>query len=299
MDTRGPWDEICLEASEHARVWNVYNEESTKNDSAVTDGCNRSIDILLVFVGSVFSYHPNSIVINLSSLIQKTGLFSAVLTSFIIQSYQGVGPNPSDTTNALLAQLISLQAAALNSTNNSTNIQSQAENLAPSPGEIRWVNGLWFAALSCSLSTALVSMLAKQWLQVTSNIFGSPRSRARQRQRRYMQLQSWHVFAIINALPLLLHAALLLFFAGLIVFLWSRDIVTTAAIFAIVGLAYTFYIGSMWLSLINPDCPYQHPISEQLRLWTTWAKTTSESFDSNYLENGVDDRLKLSRFVGN
>jgi hypothetical protein len=204
-----------------------------------------------------------------------------------------MGPNPSDTTNALLAQLIALQAASLNSPNNKINIQSPANSLAPSPGEIRWVNGLWFAALAFSLSTALVSMLAKQWLQVASDISGSPRSLARQRQRRYMQLQNWHVLVVINALPLLLHAALLLFFAGLIVFLWSGDIAITAPILVIVGLAYAFYIGSMWLSLINPDCPYQHPISEQLRLWTIWAKTTSKY--SEDLENGVNEKIQLSR----
>ena len=208
-------------------------------------------------------------------------------------------PDPSHATNALLAQLISLQAAALNSTKNVTNFQSPANNLTPSLGEIRWVNGLWFAALSCSLSTALVSMLAKQWLQITLDTSGSPISLARQRQRRHMQLQTWHVFAVINALPLLLHAALLLFFAGLIVFLWSGDIAITAVIFAIVGLAYTFYIGSMWLSLINPDCPYQHPISEQLRIWSTWAKNTSEFLYLNDLEKGVEEKLQLSRLVGN
>lgn len=207
-------------------------------------------------------------------------------------------PNPFATTNALLIQLISLQAAALNLTINSTNSQSQGDNLVPSLTEIQWVNGLWFAALSCSLATALISMLAKQWLQITPDMSGSPRSRARQRQRRHMQLQNWHVLVVINSLPLLLHAALLLFFAGLIVFLWSGNIAITAAIFAIVGLAYTFYIGSMWLSLVNPDCPYQHPISEQLRLWFVWAKTTSGYLDSSDLENGVDEKLQLSRFVG-
>ncbi|KAF8800255.1 hypothetical protein BYT27DRAFT_7314610 [Phlegmacium glaucopus] len=256
--TRSPCDEICLEASEHARVWHVYNEESIKKDSAITD---------------------------------------AFLTTFIIQSYQQMGPNPSDTTNALLAQLIALQAASLNSANNSINIQPPAKSFAPSPGEIRWVNGLWFAALACSPLTALVSMLVKQLLQVASDISSSPRSLARQRQRRYMQLQNWHVFVVINALPLLFHAALLLFFAGLIVFLWSGDIAITAPIFVIVGLAYAFYIGSMWLSLINPDCPYQHPISEQLRLWTIWFKITSEYLDSNDLETGVNERIQLSRRV--
>jgi hypothetical protein len=42
-----------------------------------------------------------------------------------------------------------------------------------------------------------------------------------------------------------------------------------AATFTIVALAYTFYVGSMWMLLVYPECPYQHPISKQLRLWMT------------------------------
>ncbi|KAF8800260.1 hypothetical protein BYT27DRAFT_7217175 [Phlegmacium glaucopus] len=50
-------------------------------------------------------------------------------------------------------------------------------------------------------------------------------------------------------------------------------------------------------SSYGPDCPYQHPIFEQLRLWTIWAKTTSEYMDSNDLENGVNEKIQLSRRV--
>ena len=133
---------------------------------------------------------------------------------------------------------------------------------------MQWVNGLWFAALACSLSTALISMLAKQWLQAyIPHTSGSPRQRARQRQGRYMQLDSWHVLATINALPLLLHAALLLFFAGILVLLWSLDLAITIATWIIVASAYTFYFASIWLPILYPDCPYQHPISDPLRRW--------------------------------
>lgn len=133
---------------------------------------------------------------------------------------------------------------------------------------MHWVNGLWFAALSCSLSTALISMLAKQWLQAyTPNVSGSPRQRARHRQSRYMELVAWHVLALINALPLLLHVALLLFFAGIVVLMWSVDIAITLATFIIVAFAYGVYLASIWLPIIYPNCPYQHPISDHLRKW--------------------------------
>ena len=45
-----PWDEVGEEASEHAAVWHIYNDEAAKTDAATTDGFNRGIDVLLVFV---------------------------------------------------------------------------------------------------------------------------------------------------------------------------------------------------------------------------------------------------------
>ncbi|KIK00226.1 hypothetical protein K443DRAFT_679316 [Laccaria amethystina LaAM-08-1] len=175
-------------------------------------------------------------------------------------------PSSVDTTNVLLAQLIALQDNNTR-TSPSTLLSSLPQIASPTVREIHWVNGLWFAALACSLSAALVSMLAKQWLVPPAYESGSHRYRARQRQARYTQLEVWHVFALINGLPLLLHAALLLFFAGLIVLLWSGDTSIMATTFVIVALAYTFYFGSMWLSLLYPYCPYQHPISAHIRKW--------------------------------
>ncbi|KIM45475.1 hypothetical protein M413DRAFT_341491 [Hebeloma cylindrosporum] len=234
-------------------------------DAATTDGLNRGIDVLLVF----------------------TGLFSAVLTTFIIQSYQQMLPDPAETTNALLSQLIAelRSSSVLNITG--AEIISATTGSEPTSREIRWVNGLWFAALSCSLSAALVSMFAKQWIQPKPNVSGSPRYRARQRQRWYTQLQDWHVFVVINGLPLLLHVALLLFFAGIIVLLWSGDVAIMAATFTIVALAYIFYVGSMWMSLVYPECPYQHPISEQLRLWMARSFNPPQRLSSTDLEYGA------------
>jgi len=64
-DTSGnvEWDELGSEALEHARLWYIYNDESAKMDAATTDGLNRGIDVLLVFVSYniflSFSYRAN------------------------------------------------------------------------------------------------------------------------------------------------------------------------------------------------------------------------------------------------
>ncbi|KAJ6500160.1 hypothetical protein C8R47DRAFT_284448 [Mycena vitilis] len=238
-------DESGEEASANARVWHIYNDEAQKADTLMTDGWSRSMDVLLVF----------------------TGLFSAVLTTFIIQSYQLMLPEAVDTTNALLLELIGLQS-------NTTPRVPVSQGSQSTPSQIHWVNGLWFSALACSLSTALISMLAKQWLiAYLPNVSGSPRHRARERQARFMHLEAWRVPEIINALPLLLHVALLLFFAGLVLLLWSVDLAISLATWVIVAFAYIFYFASIAVPMFYPECPYQHPVTDRLRIWLSPDRT--------------------------
>lgn len=47
-------DESGEEMSELARVWRVYVNEATKFDSSLIEGCNRGIDMLLVFVSTFY-----------------------------------------------------------------------------------------------------------------------------------------------------------------------------------------------------------------------------------------------------
>jgi len=45
---------LGMEVSEYALIWNTYNEESAKMDTAEFDASNRGIDVLLVFVCAMF-----------------------------------------------------------------------------------------------------------------------------------------------------------------------------------------------------------------------------------------------------
>lgn len=202
-------------------------------------------------------------------------------------------PDPTEATNDLLSQLLTIQASVAG-----FQPSLPVEAVSASRYQMQWVNGLWFAALSCSLSTALISMLAKQWLQAyTPRTSGSPLHRARQRQSRYMHLESWHVLGVINALPLLLHVALLLFFAGLIVLLWNVDLVLTIATWIVVALAYSFYFASIWLPLLYPNCPYQHPLSDHLRIW--FSPAVSMTFNGSIPNNSSSEHVgkKSEKYV--
>lgn len=126
----------------------------------------------------------------------------------------------------------------------------------------RWVNGLWFVSLTFSLATALLSVLVKQWMQAyISPIFGTPHFQSRVRHFRYVGMQEWHVPLITGMLPILLHLALLLFFAGLIVLLFTLDHIIAAFVTGIGIVAYTAYLGTNLLPIWYSQCPYKTPLS--------------------------------------
>ncbi|EIN09984.1 hypothetical protein PUNSTDRAFT_40355, partial [Punctularia strigosozonata HHB-11173 SS5] len=112
-------------------------------DQDMIDGCKEEIDSLLA------------------------GLFSAVLTAFIIESYKFLQRDPDDTTAALLLQ-ISLQLSSFSvngSFMDSTHpIKAQLPPLQMPRGAVR-INTFWFSSLVLSLISALVCILLKQWLR--------------------------------------------------------------------------------------------------------------------------------------
>ncbi len=126
-----------------------------------------------------------------------------------------------------------------------------------------WLNSLWFVSLTLSLITALVAVLVKQWLHQYVAIVSdsSAHDRARIRQMRYAGLQTWQMPVIIGLLPVLLHVSLALFFAGLVIFLFSLSM-KVAWLVSIIGAAtFMAYVIALILPLMDPYCPYKVPLT--------------------------------------
>ncbi|KZW00721.1 hypothetical protein EXIGLDRAFT_639134, partial [Exidia glandulosa HHB12029] len=121
-----------------ARVWKVYREEATAHDATMLDGWNKTLDILLIFAG----------------------LFSAVATAFVVESYQQLDTPSHD---AYVATALYLLVAASNVSVGIT-LPPPPVLQASAPELARWINGLWFTSLLLSLSVALLSILVKQWI---------------------------------------------------------------------------------------------------------------------------------------
>ncbi|KAK0230020.1 hypothetical protein IW262DRAFT_1243999, partial [Armillaria fumosa] len=200
-EDRFPEDPIYEETAPNARVWMTHQAESAIHDASKVEEYRDNVDVLLVFAG----------------------LFSAVVTTFVVQTSQSLQADYAQVSASLLFELLLVQRAIANGSPVDTIPVSDSLNpqttFVPTATDV-WVNGLWFSSLFLSLTTALVAVLVKQWLHHYIVLpSGTPRDRCFVRQYRYLGFQKWRVEVIVGMLPVLMHLALVLFFIGLSLFL--------------------------------------------------------------------------------
>ncbi|TFK96682.1 hypothetical protein BDV98DRAFT_515212, partial [Pterulicium gracile] len=204
-EKRFPQDEEGKEGGPNARVWKVYLNEAGQFDVNMIKTMRDTADVVLVF----------------------GVLFSAIVTAFVTLSANALQLGHSQVTNRLLMELIALQRVAI--TSGSIDQVDPSPLSADSPPNSTtnitdyWINGLWFTSLALALSAALVALLVRQWVQAyeAPSLHGTAKARAEVRGFRYYGIEKWHVPLIVGLLPTLLHLSLFLFFAGLVVFLFT------------------------------------------------------------------------------
>lgn len=197
--------------------------------------------------------------------LRQAGLFSAVLTAFNVQSYQLLQPEPTDPSLAALqrisAQLtsFSINPAFLNSTQPALS----SDELNPpfrAPASAVWINALWFSSLVCSLASASIALMVKQWLhELSVGVSGTSRESARIRQYRVNSLRRWQVGGIVIVIPILLQLALLLFLTGLVILLWTLHGTVAAVASSLVGTLFVFLGVTTLLPVLRVDCCYRSP----------------------------------------
>jgi len=156
------------------------------------------------------------------------------VTAFCVEAFKLLSQDPAETTNALLRVLI-LQQLRNSTLSQLTDIDE--EQFLPAAQDVQ-INVLYFLSLTLALSVSFLCILGKQWIkEFQRDIAVSARDALRIRQIRFDALRSWKVPQILAALPVILQAALLLFFAGLLTQLWNVTEYTTAGVVsAAVGL---------------------------------------------------------------
>ncbi|KAF9004486.1 hypothetical protein BDZ89DRAFT_1095684 [Hymenopellis radicata] len=188
-EKRLPEDAYGEETKPNARVWRVYVEEAAAFDGVMVNQYRDGLDVMLVFAG----------------------LFSAVVTSFLVQVSQNLQADYAQMSALLLHDLRFCFQYLLS-------FSRPAQKFVPDAIDV-WINGLWVVSLTVALVVALAAVLVKQWLHhYVSLPSGTPMDCSHVRQFRFMGLERWRVRVIIGMLPLTMHISLMLFLAGLVLF---------------------------------------------------------------------------------
>ena len=185
--------------------------------------------------------------------VPKAGLYSGVLTAFLIESYRHLEPS----SNAEMAFIL---REGFSRASNATDTIPPAPAFDPPLWAVR-VNQLWFSSLICSLSTASFSMLVKQWLrEYLLDESTIPQARLRARRYRRPALLRWRVLTIAGALPLILQISFGLFFLGLCFFTSAVNNQLSNTTTALVSAWALLVVMTILLPLFSPRCPYKIPL---------------------------------------
>ncbi|KAJ6494434.1 hypothetical protein C8R45DRAFT_1135257, partial [Mycena sanguinolenta] len=213
----------------------------------------------------------------MEGLLIFAGLFSASLTAFIIESCKTLTPDTGDATVQILTQ-ISQQLASSMSGNVAAPPAPSSHFTPPATSLI--CNIFWFISLGLSLTCALVATLLQQWARDflhRADMRSSPMIRAHIFSFLYYGLKQFnmHIWLTRNLsiIPLLLHASLVLFFAGLVAFLIPVNIGIAAVAAAMLGIVVCVYSALSLAPLWHLDSPYRTPLTNGC--WFLWHRIRS------------------------
>ncbi|KAJ7443135.1 hypothetical protein FB451DRAFT_969891, partial [Mycena latifolia] len=210
-----------------AKLWAVYVSEAGKYDKSLVESWKSDMEGLLIFV---------------SSLLYISGWSGLrILTAFIIESYKTLTPGTGDATVQILTQISQQLAASVSG--NITAPPAPSSHFTPSAASLI-CNIFWFISLGLSLTCALIATLLQQWARDflhRADMRSSPIIRARIFSFLYYGLKQFNMHTVVDIIPLLLHASLVLFFAGLVAFLIPINIGIAAVAAAILGIVVCVY----------------------------------------------------------
>ena len=183
-----------------------------------------------------------------------------MVATFIGVSIQDLKPNSQDTSAFYLANIYQILADV-----NVTLPPALATppQFSPTSSAI-WVNSLWFLSLVMGLTCALLATLLQQWarryLWVTQPPC-TPHRRARLRSYFAEGVDKSRLPWATEALPALLHCSLLLFFIGLVLFLFNIHHTVFTVVLAWVGSCASIYASITFMPIFRQDSPYYTPLT--------------------------------------
>jgi hypothetical protein len=259
-------DDLLPFFDRYSQVTQVEDERMANDRKAVASDT-------LTFVSPNFNNvdHPM-----LTQLLQS-GLFSAVVTAFLAISVQSLQPDPQERPTSYLENIVQLLADPNRTHLPTLPTQSNPPAFSP-PKSAVWVNSLWFLSLVVTLSCALLAISVQQWVRryiklTQLHSASGPLRRAQTRAIFNQGVEDLHLQRAVDALPILLHASLVLFLAGLIVFSFGYNPTVCTVVVSWVGLGALTYACFTLLPFFRHDSPYYTPLSPPL--WLIYTGTLS------------------------
>ncbi|KAI9435180.1 hypothetical protein H4582DRAFT_1817973, partial [Lactarius indigo] len=228
-------------------LWSLHMEEAMSHDEARIQSLKDDMDGVLIFAG----------------------LFSAALTSFLVDKIHDLQVDPAQQmvyyqqqNVALLAQ-ISQQVSSIAPQISIPSTPPPPYNFVLNPSDVR-VNVFWFMSLVFSITAALLATLVQQWVRVYMHVFqrySNPLKSARLRQYLYEGAEGWYMPMVAESVPGLVHVSLFLFFVGLGDSLFNVN--TTVGVTTVIPIAICafLYVFSMFAPVIKPQSPFRNPFS--------------------------------------
>ena len=192
----------------------------------------------------------------------QAGLFSAVAAAFITEVDPQLHPDPNNETHALLRILI----YKIDNSTFGNDVPTLPKWTGP-PSAIVDVQAILFGSLAVSLFSALLAMLGKQWLNRyhSADMRGTAIERSQNRQRKLDGIVTWYFDHVMESLPLMLQAALLLFGCALSRYLWEISMTVASVVLGVTSVGALFYLFIVLAGTAFESCPYQTPGAYILR----------------------------------
>ena len=194
----------------------------------------------------------------------QTGIFSATVAAFLIDSYKSLNSDPADVSSKLLRQIVQDLAGISNGQRLTPPIFD--DTFTP-PRYAIHVNILWFLSLCLSLACGLGATLVQQWLRRYIRLTQYPDvpiRRVRVRMFLFEGIQAFHVRRVVENISVMLHAAIFLFFAGLVEFLFAINDEVAEVIVVVISCLTAVYVILTLLPAIFRHCPFQTPLTSVL-----------------------------------
>ena len=183
-------------------------------------------------------------------------------SAFIIEVNSQLRPDPNDEAATLLRVLI----YKIDNTTFGDDPPALPQWTGP-PHMVVQVQAILFASLTASLFSAFLAMLGKQWLNKYASIDmrGSAIERSQNRQRKLDGIVTWYFDHVMESLPLMLQAALLLLGCALSRYFWETSTTVASVVLAVTSFGVLFYLFIVFAGATSVSCPYQTPGAHILR----------------------------------